>query len=120
MQSIRKLALVTAVAALALGVLAGSAAARSFEGTVVAKNRDARTFKLRQDEGGGSFRFKVTRNTTFEDLSGFGAIQVGAKRIEVVASHRNGRWIASHVERSGGGGGNGGGHGGDDDGPGHT
>jgi uncharacterized membrane protein YgcG len=124
----RKLILATTVAALMLALFAASALARSFEGKVVAKNSDARTFKLRQDEGGGTFKFKVTANTTFQDLAGFGAIKVGQKRIEVVASHKNGRWIASHVERSGGGGGNGGGGGGDnggghgggaDDPPGH-
>ena len=113
----RKLILTTTAAALMLALFAASALARSFEGKVVAKNGDARTFKLRQDEGGGTFKFKVTANTTFQDLAGFGAIKVGQKRIEVVASHKNGRWIASHVERSGGGGGNGGG--GDDNGGGH-
>jgi hypothetical protein len=117
----RKLTLLTAVAALGLAVVASpAAAARSFEGTVVAKDPDTRTFKLKQDEGGGTFRFKVTANTVFQDLSGFGAIHVGAKNIEVVASMRNGRWVASHVERSGGGGaGGGGGGGGADDPPGH-
>ena len=128
MPEFRKLFLATTVAALMLGLFAASALARSFEGKVVAKNSDARTFKLRQDEGGGTFKFKVTANTTFQDLAGFGAIKVGQKRIEVVASHMNGRWVASHVERSGGGGGNGGGGGGDnggghgggaDDPPGH-
>jgi hypothetical protein len=119
----RKLILATTVAALMLGLFAASASARSFEGKVVAKNRDARTFKLRQDEGGGTFKFKVNANTTFEDLAGFGALHVGQNGIEVVASRKNGRWIASHVERSGGGGGaddNGGGGGGADDPPGHT
>jgi uncharacterized membrane protein YgcG len=122
----RKLILATTVAVLMLVLFAASALARSFEGKVVAKNGDARTFKLRQDEGGGTFKFKVTANTTFDDLAGFGAIKVGQKRIEVVASHKNGRWVASHVERSGGGGGNGGGDdnggghgGGADDSPGH-
>jgi hypothetical protein len=122
----RKLILATTVAALMLGLFAASASARSFEGKVVAKNADANTFKLRQDEGGGTFRFKVTANTTFQDLAGFGALHVGQNRIEVVASRKNGRWVASHVERSGGGGGNGGGDdngggngGGADDPPGH-
>ena len=117
MPAVRKMTLVTVIAALVLGVFAASAAARKFEGTVVAKNADARTFKLKQDEGGGTFRFKVTSATTFQDLSGFGAIHVGQKRIEVVASRKNDRWVASHVERSGGGGGGGGGA---DDPPGHT
>ena len=109
MSEFRKLAVATAIATLALGLIAAPAIARSFEGKVVAKNSDNRTFKLRQDEGGGTFRFKVTSNTNFEDLGGFGALQVGQKRIEVVASRKNGRWFASHVERSGGGGGGGGG-----------
>ena len=125
MSEFRKLTLATTVAVLLLGLFAASAFARSFEGKVVAKNADARTFKLRQDEGGGTFKFKVTANTTFQDLAGFGAIKVGQNRIEVVASRKNGRWVASHVERSGGGGGGGaddnggGGGGGNDDPPGH-
>jgi hypothetical protein len=120
------LILATTVAALMLGLFAASALARSFEGKVVAKNADTRTFKLRQDEGGGTFRFKVTANTTFQDLAGYGALHVGQNGIEVVASRKNGRWVASHVERAGGGGNgggaddNGGGHGGGaDDPPGH-
>ena len=127
MPEFRKLILATTVALLMLGLFAASALARSFEGKVVAKNADARTFKLRQDEGGGTFKFKVTANTTFEDLAGFGALHVGQKRIEVVASRKDGRWVASHVERSGGGGDNGGGDdnggghgGGGDDPPGHN
>ena len=128
MPEFRKLILATTVAALMLGLFAASALARSFEGKVVAKNADTRTFKLRQDEGGGTFRFKVTANTTFQDLAGYGALHVGQNGIEVVASRKNGRWVASHVERAGGGEGgngggaddNGGGHGGGaDDPPGH-
>ena len=123
MPEFRKLILAATVAALMLGLFAASASARSFEGKVVAKNGDARTFKLRQDEGGGTFKFKVTANTTFQDLTGFGALHVGQTGIEVVASRKNGRWVASHVERAGGGGGNGGGAGGHgggaDDPPGH-
>ena len=127
MPEFRKLIAATTVALLMLGLFAASALGRSFEGKVVAKDGEARTFKLRQDEGGGTFKFKVTANTTFQDLAGFGALHVGQNRIEVVASRKNGRWVASHVERSGGGGGggaddNGGGHGGGgtDDPPGHN
>ncbi len=99
-----------AVLTVVMAVAAAPAAARNFEGTVVAKNRDARTFKLKQDEGGGTFRIKVNASTTYDRLSGFGAIRVGGRNIDVVAHKRNGRWIASHVERSGkGGGGSGGG-----------
>jgi hypothetical protein len=109
-----------AVSALAIGLVAGPAAAQAakFEGTVVAKNKQAKRFKLRQDEGGGTFRLKVNRATTYDRLAGFRALRVGMRNISVVA-HRNakGRWIATHVERSGKAGGGGGGA---DDGPNHT
>jgi hypothetical protein len=109
-----------AVSALAIGLGAGPAAAQAakFEGTVVAKNKVAKTFKLRQDERGGTFRFKVNRATVYQRIAGFRALKVGAKNIGVVA-HRNanGRWIATRVERSGK---TGGGGGGADDGPNHT
>jgi hypothetical protein len=98
----------------ALGAGAATAQAREFEGTVTAKNNQARTFSLKQDEGGGTFKIKVNDATRFERISGFGGIKVGAKNIEATARKSNGRWIASEVERSGknddGGGG--------DDGPG--
>ncbi len=108
----RRTILVLGIMGLAMAVAAAPAAARQFEGVVISKNREARTFKLRQDEGGGTFRIKVNASTTYERLAGFGAIDVGDRNIEVVSSKkRNGRWIARHVEVSGGGGG-----GGDDDG----
>jgi Domain of unknown function (DUF5666) len=130
--SIRKIG-VLALSVLAIGVIAAPAAAQAahFQGTVTAKNRDARTFTLRQDEGGGTFKIKVTKRTKFERLAGFGAIKVGDRNIEAVAfKNANGRWIARKVERSGqsGGGGDASGgriddgprHGGNDDGPNHT
>jgi hypothetical protein len=91
------------ISALVLGAAMGpgTALAAEFEGTVIAKNKDARTFTLRQDEGGGTFKIKVTNATRFERLSGFGAIQVGARNIDVTARKSKGRWIASEVERSG-------------------
>ena len=112
-----RLTTVIAIAALAAALAPAVAEAARFEGTVIAKNKKARTFTLKQDEGGGTFKIKVTRSTVFEDLSGFGAIKVGARNIEAVArKNARGRWIASKVERSGRSGGGGGG----DDGPGHT
>ncbi len=99
----------TAAIALAAPAVAHGA---EFEGTVVAKNNKAKTFKLRQDEGGGTFTIKVTNSTRFERLSGFGAIKVGARNIDVTARKSGNVWIASEVEISGGAGGGGGG---DDD-----
>ena len=109
-----------AISAIAIGLVAGPAVAQAakFEGTVVAKNKAAKTFKLKQRETGRIFRFKVTKATTYKRIAGFGALRVGAKRIGVIA-HRNanGRWIATHVERSGKAAGGGGGA---DDGPNHA
>jgi hypothetical protein len=79
---------------------AGSAALREFDGTVVSKNRAARSFRLRDDES-GTFRIYVNRNTRFERIAGFAGLKVGAKNIEARARKRNGRWIAVVVERSG-------------------
>ena len=85
------------------------AALRQFEGTIVSKNRDARTFRLRDSERGTVDR--VTRNTRFERIAGFGGLNFGARNIEATVLRGDGRWIALEVERSGGGGE----HGGDDD-----
>ncbi len=103
--------------AVGLGTVVSSAQAAEFEGTVVAKDKGARTFTVKQDEGGGTFKFKVNDATRYERIAGFAAISVGAKNIDVTARKKaNGRWIAVKVERSGkaDGGGNG------DDGPNHT
>ena len=107
----------TALAAVAVALVAGPSAAQAasqYEGEVVSKNANKRTFTLRQDEGGGTFTFKVTSSTKYQRIAGFGAISVGAQNIEVNAVKRNGRLIATQVERSGKSGGGGGG--GNDDG----
>ena len=111
--------LISAIAVSAVAIVAlvpPIAEAAKFEGTVVAKKKSARTFTLKQDQGGGTFKIKVTASTTFEGLAGFGAIKVGARNIEVIArKNAKGVWIASRVQRSGKSGGGGGG-----DGPGHS
>ena len=89
---------------------AAGSALREYEGTVVSVNRDNRTFRLRDTER-GTVRIRVTRNTRFERISGFGGLQAGMTNIEAVVRRSNGRWVASEVERSGGGGE----HGGDGD-----
>lgn len=120
----RKFFLTAALAALALAAssvpagaapAAGSAALREFEGTVVSKNGEARTFRLRDSER-GTIRIRVTRNTRFERVNGFAGLKVGATNIEATVRRSDGRWIAVEVERSGGGGEHGGGDdsGGDD------
>ena len=112
----KRMITVAALSALAISIVVGpgvAQAASQYEGEVVSKNADKRTFTLRQDEGGGTFIFKVTSSTKFQRIAGFSAITVGATGIEVNAVKRNGRLIATQVERSGKFGGGGGG----DDGP---
>jgi hypothetical protein len=106
------------VPAAGAGTTAAPSAAQlsEFEGTVVSVNRDARTFRLR-DEERGIARIKVPSRTRFERLAGFSALRPGLRRIEAKVQRRGGLWVASEVERSGGGGEHGGGdddHGGDD------
>jgi hypothetical protein len=97
--------------ALLVGALAvpSAASARQVEGTVVAVNREARTFTL-VDEGVRT-RVKVNSSTRYERLSGFSAIRRGMTGIEAIVKRSNGRWVATLVERSG----KNGGGGGDDD-----
>ena len=99
-----------ALAALMLLAPAASAATRSYEGTVVSVNRDARTFQLRDSER-GTVRVKVVSSTRFERISGFSGLRAGQRNIEVTVRRSNGRWVAVSVERSGGGGHHGGHHG---------
>jgi hypothetical protein len=108
----RKIAPILVVAALAGGAAPATAAARQFEGDIVSVNRDNRTFRIHDSER-GTKRIKVNRNTRFERIAGFSALRKGMRNIEVIAQRKNGRWVASSVERSGGGGNHGGG-GGDD------
>jgi hypothetical protein len=115
------IAILTALVLSLSVAVASASAATQYEGTVVSINKDKRTFRL-QDSERGTIRVKVTNNTVFERIAGFGALRVGMKRVEATVKRSNGRWVATHVERSGGGGshGGGGGRGGADDGPNHT
>ena len=106
----KRFALIATVTAVTLAAPAVASAATQYEGTVVSVNRDNRTFRLHDSER-GTKRIKVNRNTSFERIAGFSALRKGMRNIEVIAHRKNGRWVASEVERSGGGGD----HGGDDD-----
>jgi hypothetical protein len=102
------IALITALAlTMSIGVTAASAATQ-YEGKVVSVNKAKRTFRLADAEG-GTIRIKITRNTTFQRIDGFGALHVGMRRVEATVKRSNGRWLALHVERSGGGARHGGG-----------
>lgn len=124
---IRKSAALLATAmlagALTVGLLAApaQAALRHIDGTVVSKNSDNRTFKLRT-QNGNTVRIKVNGATKFDRLAGFGALHKGMQ-IEVEAQRTDSGLLAKQVEPREGGGssGGGGGHGGGaDDGPNHT
>ncbi|MEA2407420.1 MAG: hypothetical protein QOE69_1539 [Thermoleophilaceae bacterium] len=105
----KTLTLITALAlTMSIGVATASAATQ-YEGTVVGISKAKKTFRL-QDSQRGTIRVKVTRNTTFERIAGFGGLRIGMKRVEATVKRSNGRWVATHVEISGGGGR----HGGDD------
>ena len=82
------------------GAAAPAQAQTAFDGTVVSKNTNNRSFRLRDAER-GTVRIYVTRNTRFERVKGFAGLKVGARNIESVVRQRNGRWIALEVERSG-------------------
>jgi hypothetical protein len=103
--------LIALIAALALTMSIGVAtasAATQYEGTVVSVNKAKHTFRL-SDARRGTIRIKVTRNTTFQRIAGFSALEAGMKRVQATVKRSNGRWVAPHVERSGGGGRHGGG-----------
>jgi hypothetical protein len=103
-----KLIALLTVLVLSLSVAVTTAsAATEYEGTVLSINKDRRTFRL-QDLERGTIRIKVTRNTVFERISGFGGLRVGMNRVEATVRRSDGRWVATHVERSGGGGRHGG------------
>ena len=97
------IALLTALVLSLSVAVATASAATQYEGTVVSVNKDRRTFRL-QDTQRGTIRIKVTRNTVFQRISGFGALRVGLNRVEATVKRSDGRWVAIRVERSGGGG----------------
>jgi hypothetical protein len=92
----------------AVAAAPASAAAAQFEGRIVSVNREAKTFRIHDSERGAK-RIKVTGSTAFERVNGLAGLHKGMRRIEVTAKRKNGRWVASRVERSGGGGHHGGG-----------
>ena len=134
-------AVALSVAALfgALAVTQAQAALRHFEGTVLSKNSDNRTFRI-EKENGNRARFHVNGDTEFQRITGgFSGLHRGLA-VEVSAKRTDSGLLAKKVEKrqSGSGGGGGGaddgshhggggaddgshhGGGGADDGPNHT
>lgn len=110
---------------LAAFALPAQAAVRHVDGTVVSKNAGDHSFRISTQSG--QVRIKVTSNTIFQRIAGFGGLHKGLA-VEVEAKSSSSGLVATKVETRGGGGGggaddNGGGHGGGggaDDGPNHT
>ncbi|HET9592485.1 MAG TPA: DUF5666 domain-containing protein [Solirubrobacterales bacterium] len=129
---IKRVSALVATTALAATMILGAvaipaqAAIRHIDGTVVSKNSESRSFRIRT-QSGNQLRIKVTSTTKFQRLAGFGALHKGL-RIEVDAKTTSKGLVATQVETpggsSGGGGaddnGGGGGGGGGADGPNHT
>lgn len=72
---------------------------RHIEGPVVAIDRAARTFTVRDREHRNALAtVKVTPSTRFDNVAGFGALHRG-ERVEVKAVRVNGALAATKVER---------------------
>jgi hypothetical protein len=119
----RRTAPVLVIAALALGAVAlpAQAALRHVDGTVISKNADDHSFRIKT-QNGNRVRIKVNSGTRFERIAGgFGGLRKGLG-VEVDAKSTANGLVATQVETRGGGGDGGGDDhgGGSDDGPGHT
>lgn len=111
--------LTVAVAAMAVfgafAVSQAQAAQRHFDGTVLSRNADNHTFRIKA-ENGNRVQFHVNGNTEFERIpGGFSGLNRGL-RVEVDARRTDRGWLATQVEKHRSGGGHGGGG---DDGPNH-
>jgi hypothetical protein len=103
-----RLALATAlVAVLAMLSIAQAASAAVFEGPVLSKDNEAKTFRM-NPENHSNVTIKVTDSTKFQRIDGFGGLHKGLD-VEAKVVKQGGDWIAKRVEKH-----NGGGHGGDD------
>jgi hypothetical protein len=131
----KRVSALVATAALAATMMLGAiavpaqAALRHIDGTVVSKNTDNHSFRIKT-QSGSQVRIKVTSSTRFQRIAGgFGGLHKGLA-VEVEAKTTSDGLVATQVETRGGGGNggggaddNGGGHhggGGSDDGPNHA
>ena len=73
-----------------------SAGSGDFEGPILSVDAGQSTFEVNAHEQ-GTFTIEVSASTTYEELSGFDALQPGLI-VDVHASQSNGRWIASKIE----------------------
>lgn len=82
----------------ALAVSEAQAALRHFDGTVLSKNRDARTFRI-ETENGRTKKFRVNRSTEFERIDGGFSGLHRRLRVEVDAKRTDRGLLARQVEK---------------------
>ena len=104
------IALLTALVLTLSVAVATASAATQYEGTVTSINKDQADLPP-QRLGARHDPHQGHAQHVFQRINGFSALSVGMNRVEATVKRSNGRWVATHVERSGGGGR----HGGDDD-----
>ena len=95
------LTVIVLVAALfsALAVSQAQAALRHFDGTVLSKNSDSRTFRI-ETEQGRNVKFRVNRSTEFERIQGgFSGLHRGL-RVEVDAKRTDNGLLARQVKNA--------------------
>ena len=103
-----RLALATAlVAALAMLSIAQAASAAQFEGPVLSKDNESKTFRM-NPENHSNVTIKVTNSTKFQRIDGFDGLHKGLD-VQAKVVKQDGKWIAKRVEKR-----TGGGQGGDD------
>jgi hypothetical protein len=96
--AVMAVALLVAALFSALAVSEARAALRHFDGTVLSKNRDARTFRI-ETENGRTKKFRVNRSTEFERIDGgFSGLHPGL-RVEVDAKRTDRGLLARQVEK---------------------
>ena len=98
---------VATLAAAASLTAATAASAANFEGPVLSKNTDARTFRM-NPENHSNVTIKVTDATKFQRIDGFGGLSHGLD-VEAKVVRTDGKWVANKVEKHDRGGGHGGG-----------
>jgi hypothetical protein len=94
------LSLLAVTALSGTAIPASAATVREFEGTVVSVDRDARTFRLQDDETDRIRTIKVTSRTRYQRVR-FSTLKAGLRNIEATVRRVDGRWVASTVEVSG-------------------
>ena len=93
----RGIALVMALAILAMSATAAQALAAHFDGRILSKDAQTKTFRANTEQA-GKVRFHTNSGTDYERIAGFGGLERGMK-VEITAKRVNGHWLATVVER---------------------